>query len=152
MGREIASSPDFHPACLQISGLIRDSRPDSVDIRLPAHQLQPQPVVFSSFIVAEKNGSAVAGGYQYVNRAVVIEVPDCHATRWKRLPEHGPALRTHILENSAGILKQEQWLPIRELAVDLFNFVVGSSVCHQQVDRAIVVVVEELRSPSTHGT
>src|SRR5437879_5517721 len=53
VGRQITSTSNLCPAPLQVSGLISDSRPHCIRIRLLADQSYPQPMVLAADIVLQ---------------------------------------------------------------------------------------------------
>ena len=56
----------------------------------------------------------------------------------------------HVLENPAVVVKEKQRFAIGDAPGVDFNLVVGVTVGNEEVDVAVVVVIEKAQAPATH--
>src|SRR5580704_2667523 len=135
---------------LQITGLIAHFRADGVDIGLAPGEAKAKPVIFRADIVAKQHRRGVVDGDKYVDRAVVVEIAQRHATRGEWLRENRAALRADVFKAVAGVVEQKHRLEIFHGGGALVDAVVGMAVAEQQIEVAVVVVVEKFQSPAAH--
>ena len=150
MRREITASASLKTVSLQISGLPTDARADGIGVRLLSHQPYAEPVVASSSGVLEQHRRAVVHGNQYVERSIVIEVTDGHAARGKAFGKCRTGSRADVLQSLPGVVKQQQGFKIFYVRVMGLDLVIRMAVGDEQIEVAVIVVVEELDAPAAH--
>lgn len=117
MRGEETSTAYFHPAALQIAGLIGDDGADGIDVRLLANQLPPKPVVVAPGIVLQKNWGLIAAGDQHILGAVIIKVADSQSACRHHALKHRSRFTAHILESGVRLVKQTEWLAVGDARV-----------------------------------
>ena len=86
-------------------------------------------------------------GHDHVEPAVIVEVANREATRGVCLGERGPGLGADVAQLAALVVEKQQRLLVFHLLRVLLDHVVGVTVRQNQVDRAVVVVIEEFEAP-----
>src|SRR5689334_5283840 len=133
---------------LQVACLVRNLRSNRIDICSRANKFQSKPMVCSSSIIAKQNRRPIVLGDKNVDRTVVIEISQRQAASRKLLGKHGTTFGTDILQPASSIAEKKQRLFIRYIFKLLANHQIGMSVGEQQIEVSIIVVIEELRTPT----
>ena len=119
-----------------------------------ADELHAQPVAGVRELVAQHLRPAVEVVDHQVEAAVVVEVADREAAAHARVGEHGAVARRDVVERAVAAVAVEQLaLPVAGGRAEprLVELRVHVAVDGDQVEPAVVVVVEERRAPADVG-
>src|SRR5579862_6609048 len=114
--------------------------------------MHSEPVVFPSNIIAKKKRGAIIDGNQHIHGTIVVEVAQSQATPGIRLGKNRAALPAHVDECVSFIVKEQKRFAILEGIINFLDEVVRGAISNNQIKFAIIVIVEELQSPSAHRT
>lgn len=112
MRRQEAAASNFHTTAGKVSGLICNTRADRIGIRLTAEEMQADPMTPFRCIVPEQYRGAIIDADKDIERAVVVDVPDCQAARGEGSGKYGTALPADVFERSPVVMKKQQRLAI----------------------------------------
>ncbi len=115
-----------------------------VTIALRSHQLERYKVIsIATTVVKQQRGIVVVGNHQ-IDKAIVIKVPKAHAPCGMRSIESVAGGSGHVHEFSVTIvMKQRVDLFVANFGRDLLHFRVHVAIGDEEIEPAIVVVIEE---------
>src|SRR5437899_2713080 len=108
-------------------------------------------VVLSRYILQQERRAAV-GSDQRIEGAVVIKIADCEASPRKGFCKRRTCRRADILKSMSCVVEEDQGLFVGDMAQMLFDLVVRMAVHDEEVEVAVIIVIEEFHSPAAHQT
>src|SRR4029077_8589997 len=121
----------------------KNARTNGITIKRHAFELESQPIVSLGRVVFQQHRSTAIGSNEYVDRAVVIIVADSQTTRGEFFFKRCPTCCAHINQLTVwALMKKKEWLFVSNLPRVPANHVVRMTVGQDQVDGAVVVIVE----------
>ena len=113
---KIASAADFHPAALQISGLVGDARADRIGIRFLSHQIHSQPVVLRCRrCCAASTGAPSLTETSTSTAPSLLKSPMAMPRAERDLAKTGPLCSLTFLNTLPRVLKEQQRLLVFHL-------------------------------------
>src|SRR3989442_905129 len=127
----------------------RNARADSIPIACHAFQSETEPIVPLGRVVFQQHRSSSVRCDEHVQRAVVVVVAHSQAPRSEGVFKRCASLRAYIFQLSVwALMKEQERLLVPNLSRVTTDHVVGMAVGQDQIERAIVVIVEVLESPA----
>src|SRR3954469_18585779 len=122
---------------------------DCASVRLRANTFHLQPVVFRRAVISQQRRRFVHIDDDYVDVAIIIEVPESRTAAGARLRDDGASLGGDVGKASVPQISVEN-LPLlkREVELPAIDFGENVAVRHKYVRPPIVIEVEEANSPS----
>ena len=143
MTGEKASPSRLEPCACQWSGFPGDAGADGVDVGLLAHEFDAQPVVSFGCLVSQEYRRSIVGGDENIHRPIVVEVAQGQTARGQGEEEYRPGGCADVFEGPAIVVKEKQGFAIGDTAGVDFNLVVRMTVGNEEIDVAVVVVIEK---------
>src|SRR5947209_2780021 len=141
--RDVAAAAPNLVRLREIAGDDFNTRADAVAIAPHADGLNQDGVVRVAAVVAQQLRRAVEVADDYVNVAVVVYVAEGDATAHALLRERGAELFADLGECAIAVVV------VHELALAVvYELRIDVAVGDEQINPAVVVVVEELRPPA----
>src|SRR6266566_3266020 len=127
----------------------KNARSDGIAVTLHAFQLEPQPMVALGRVVFQQHWSSSVGRHEHVDRTVVVIVAHSQTPRSKiSLKRRTRALANVVELPVFTLMEQKQWLFVFHLHRIVINHVIRMATGQQEINRAVVVVIEILQPPS----
>src|SRR5260370_39197281 len=98
--------------------------------------------------VFEKQWSAAIVADEYIQASVVIEIANCEAAGRIIALKGGAGLIGNVDKLASLLVKQEQRLLVLHLQRVIFDHVIGMAVGEEQIDEAVIIVIEKFQSPA----
>src|SRR5690349_686793 len=133
---------------LQFSGPIANLRSNRIGVGFLTNQAHAEPMVLSSRVIAKENRRAVVDRDEYIDRSIIIEVPDCEPSRRKSFGENRAAFEAYILPRFSIIMEDEHRLGVSHVGNAAADHCVRMTIAEEEIEIAIIVVVNELDSPA----
>src|SRR2546425_5599467 len=133
---------------LKIAGLVGELCADGINICLRTHQSDAEPMVSVANLVPQQNRRAIVLGHKNIHAAVVVKISQRKSAGGQLFREDGATRRADVLETSPGVLKQNHRFKIIYVWELLLDHQVRVTVRHEEVEVAVIVIVEELCSPA----
>src|SRR6267143_2496921 len=126
-----------------------DARADGIAVTGRAFQFEPQPIFALGRVVLQQYGSSTVGSNEHVDRAVIVVVAHGQPPRSKVFFKCRPALCAYIFQLAVwALMKKQEWLLVPNLPRVTTDHVIRMAVGQDQIERAVVVIVEVLESPA----
>src|ERR1700680_353322 len=107
-------------------------------------------MIVSSGIVLQQQRGAIVDADKDVQGSIIIKITNRHAPRGVRLREDGATGSRNVFKSLAVAAKEKHRLAVLDFRRVLFDFVVGMPINKEQVEIAVIVVVEVFHSPAAH--
>ena len=107
-------------------------------------------MILASGIVAQQHRGSIVHGNQDIHGTVVIEVSEGQTSRRKLPGENRSAVCADVLQARTRVLKKQHGLAVGDPRIDFVDEIVRMAVGDQQVEVAVVIVVEKLQTPAAH--
>src|SRR5207249_1468023 len=128
----------------------KDARADSIAIARRAFQPESQPIVSLGGVVFQEHRSAAVSCNEHIKGSVIVIVPHGQTSRSEALLKRRPPFCAYIFQLAVrALMKEQERLLVPNLARVTPDHVVWMAVGQDQIDRAVVVIVEILESPAT---
>ena len=99
-------------------------------------------MVLFSRIVAKQHRRSVVNRDQHVNRTVVIEITERHATCGQGLRKNRAALTADIFKTITRIAKEQHGFAVRHAGHVPFDMIIRVAIAEQQIYIAIIIKIK----------
>jgi len=146
---KIAAAVVLQPLARFAVGLPHDARADGIAVTDHALKLQAEPIVPLGGVIFQQHGSAAVDADEHVQCAIIIVVADGEAARRKVFVKDGAGAFADVMEQAVcAVMEQQQRLFVFHLHGVGVDHVVGMAVGEEEVDEAVVIVVEIFQAPA----
>src|ERR1035438_5356470 len=145
---KIAAAVVLQARALDAAGRPRKARAHRVPVALRALQFNPQPVIPLPAVVSQEQRRAAIVAHQHVDPPVVIEIADRQPASRKSLRKNRPGFAADVAQLAVLLVKEQQRFFVLHGLRIAVDHVVGVAVGQEEIERAIVVIIEESQPPA----